>query len=151
MFGLTSYISHSNATDKSQDDDYWIAWWLDSKAGSNALIAFVTEASHCCWINEWRLCAIGNVFDVAMFADANDFAGVEFGDLSFIASPPGIRRICFSVFIIEDGEIESLTESFTVFLELDTSLLQSGIQVLPSTTEIIIVDSGSIGKCCMEI
>ena len=59
-----------------------------------------------------------------------------------------IRRACFNVSITDDDVHES-TESFTVVLELEQFVLQSGIQVDPHITEIFIVDND--GKCSISM
>ena len=54
--------------------------------------------------------------------------------------PDAIRKICFDV-IIRDDEVQEEMESFTIALELDTFVLQSGIIVEPNVTEIFILDN----------
>ena len=46
-----------------------------------------------------------------------------------------IRRQCFNAFITDD-DLREDTESFTVLLELDTFMPQSGVRVDPPITEI---------------
>ena len=43
--------------------------------------------------------------------------------------------------IIRDDEVQEEMESFTIALELDTFVLQSGIIVEPNVTEIFILDN----------
>ena len=52
------------------------------------------------------------------------------------------RNICFDVFIVDDLLYEDV-ESFSISLELDTFVAQSGIIVDPSLTEIFILDDDS--------
>ena len=50
------------------------------------------------------------------------------------------RRECFFVLITDDDFYES-TESFTVLLELDLFIYQTGVRVDPPVTEIFILDN----------
>ena len=67
-----------------------------------------------------------STFDIAIF-NPDNFALDE------------IRNICFEIFIIDDDMCEGV-ESFSISLELDTFVTQSGIIVDPSLTEIFILD-----------
>ena len=74
--------------------------------------------------------------------DDDDFA-VDSDFIEFLASEANIdavqRRSCFNVFITDDSISENM-ESFSLFLELDTSFVQSRIIVQPNVTEISIID-----------
>ena len=59
-----------------------------------------------------------------------------------------IRSICFDVFIVDDLLHEDV-ESFNISLELNTSIVQSGIIVDPSLTEIFILDNDGKRLCLM--
>ena len=48
-----------------------------------------------------------------------------------------LRRSCFNVFITDDSIFENI-ESFSLLLELDSFVEQSGIRVQPNVTEISI-------------
>ena len=56
------------------------------------------------------------------------------------------RTTCFNVGIIDDSVTEDV-ELFSVVLELDTFIPQSGILVQPNVTEISIIDND--GRYCV--
>ena len=60
-----------------------------------------------------------------------------FNPINFVLDE--IRSICFNVSILDDDMYEDV-ESFSISLELDTFVAQSGIIVYPSLTEIFILD-----------
>jgi hypothetical protein len=60
------------------------------------------------------------------------------------------RRECFNVSIIDDNIYEIL-EMFTVILELDSFVMQSGVVVDPNVTTISIEDNDSMQHtACVE-
>jgi hypothetical protein len=72
------------------------------------------------------------------FTEIGTFEGfIVFPDSISTGAP---RRSCFNVRITDDAIDENM-ESFTVILELDTFVMQSGIIVSPNITTIVIVDN----------
>jgi hypothetical protein len=59
------------------------------------------------------------------------------------------RQDVFPVFIRDDDIYEEL-ESFTIILELDQFVMQSGVIVDPNETRIDIIDDDSNDKFCQE-
>ena len=55
----------------------------------------------------------------------------------------GGRRVCFDTPITVDNLYEP-TESFTLFLELDPFVMQSGILIQPNVTEVFILDGSGM-------
>ena len=77
------------------------------------------------------------------FTDGNDYSevGESKGFIFFIPNDAntGGRRVCFNISITLDNLSEP-TESFTLFLELDPFVVQSGILIQPNVTKVFILD-----------
>ena len=71
------------------------------------------------------------------FALDNTFGNILVFPESDAIIHAALRRSCFNVFITDDSIFENI-ESFSLILELDTFVEQSGIRVQPNVTEISI-------------
>jgi hypothetical protein len=82
------------------------------------------------------------------FREIGPFEGfIQFHDSISAGDDP--RQNVFQVFICDDDIYEEL-ESFTIILELDQFIPQSGVIVDPNETQVIIIDDDGNDKFCKE-
>ena len=96
-------------------------------------------------IHSWieKPLSIFYIVDDQDFALDNTFGGIIVFPESDADIDAALRRSCFNVFITDDSISENV-ESFSLLLELDTFVEQSGIRVDPNATVISIIDADGV-------